>query len=187
MKRSSGRRRVRVGPRRETDWLAYSLDDSDFAVGPGLSQVQGYSLIDPTDMLVKDGKVTVERVVGDFMLFGGKDAVGANVNGFLVWAAGLIVLEADQTAAVVFLDPDGAVDMEASWLWLAHGSYGSLQHDGTELVPDFGHWVHLDVHVRRKMTERDQLVLFLHVQPLVGGAITSTNGSFRFRTLVKLT
>lgn len=181
-----------ASPRRETDWISFFLDDVDgVAVGGAPMPQQQYALVDPTDMLVKDGKVTVERVVGDFLVAFPRDAVGADVVPALMncfW--GLIVQDVDETGAILAVDPETSNGLESQWMAMGHfvaSGFHALVGPPPVLMKDFAVWQHIDVHVRRKMTERQVLLLYLGASPLVGPGTIIASAFLRLRTLVKLT
>jgi len=197
MKRSS-RRRTRGGPRRATDWIGFHLDDIDgVVVSPALPQ--GYALVDGSDMSEKDGKLTIERVVGDVILFGPKDGAGVGTHSELLrYWFGLKVYELDQNSNIVGLDPDNQNDMEAQWMTIGHGLWSSetITTAGVTIFPyatqerGSAHF-HIDVHVRRKLTEREILVFDLGFGVVLGaggqGQTITASALLRMRTLVKLT
>jgi len=193
--RRSSRRRARGGPRRQTDWVAFHLDDiSGLIISPAMPQ--GYALIDGSDMSEKDGKLTVERVVGDVIIFDPKDGAGTQTHSELLrYYYGIKVYELDQNSNIVGLDPDNANDMEAQWLTLGHGLWSaeSMTTAGVTIFPYAHHGAahfHIDVHVRRKLTEREILVMDIGFAPLLAaggpGATVTATAVLRLRTLVKL-
>jgi len=177
------------GPRREVDWVSFGFIDAN-GVGVGGTS---YSLIDAQDITLKDGKCTVERVVGRAFIYDLRDAVGAPSN-FCSVHAGILVQQLDQAGNVPATSPSNVTDAELPWLW--RKSWTVLCPSG--LVPDFtvvGHtqgyrYIDFDVHVRRKLSDRDNLLFIINVVAVPAPGMELTNSAsleLTARTLVKLT
>jgi len=173
------RRRRAAGTRRRTDWIPY-IDDSVTVAGT----VERFALIDTTDLVDKDGFLTVERVVGEVMmspidLGGGATTIGC------VWY-GIILSEVDNTGGITAWSAVNPLDADAPWLWRRCVHQGAVA--GIALGYDQPN-IHFDVNVRRKMNERQDLLLVMNVTPSPFLAISAPDGFnavINVRTLVKL-
>jgi len=172
-------RRVR-GTRRRTDWIPF-IDFRSEAV-----LLQHFALVDTTDLVDKDGFLTVERTVGETIVVP-TDSAGDPVVA-TIWE-GIILSEVDNTGGITNWQPRNAIDADAPWLWRRVTVNGVTQA-GSAIgqVNDFA-GSHLDVHVRRKMNERQDL---LYCVELTGAPYTGVTAAAGFnlivnlRTLVKL-
>jgi len=173
----------RMGPRRarrQTDWIAFNEENDQQSF---VNNVIIYALVDQNDMTQKDGHLTVERVVGDFYMVC-QDTLGAPTQ---CWAyVGIILSDLDNAGNVTAFSPRTGVDAEAFWLykhlWLSDVSTTANFAFGYQQVQ------HLDVHVKRKMEDRQNLLLVFSAGAVAGGQIpTDALITFQLRTLVKLT
>jgi len=188
MRRSRGMR-ARSRARRDVDWISTWANEDVGNPGPNSLTLE---LVGSLDMTQKDGKLTVERMVGDILIFNPTDGAGVPANMCRVHA-GILVQELDGGGNVMGKSPSSPVDMEDAWLWLANWTVGGP----SGLVPDFTvafhtqgyRYVHFDVHVRRKMHDRQILVLILEVQSIPQAGFDTVNLAkveVFGRTLVKL-
>lgn len=169
---------------RQTDWIA-SATGSAFESFP-LGQVDGVNLVDLADMTDHNDCVTVERIVGEYFI----RVVNPSADTVIMFFMGIAVRQCDENGAVIFLDPIDDQDADSNdWLWRRHYIIAPLfpvivDTTGGHVFSTYEE-AHLDVHVRRKMRGRDQLVLFTHGVQLQGQAPNPIQ-SFQLRTLVKL-
>jgi len=184
-----GRRRVRSGPRRQTDWIPFDIRDLQGVPVGGTT----YALIDPLDMGLKDGACTVERCVGRVLVYDGRDAVG-NPGNFFIVHAGILVQNLDGAGNVYNIKVTLGLDMELPWLWrkswTVNGFTGAFP-DRTVIGYEQGwRFIDFDVHVRRKLQDRSVLTMILELEPVaapgIDGIATAT-AHIEARTLVKLT
>lgn len=184
-------RRGRRAQRRATDWIPgyfTALQDLSSA------NPQQYALVDLQDIDDHDGNVTIERIVGDIGIFNLVDSLGVPVYGAHI-SAGVAVLETDQLFFTKQVAPNNPVDAEDPWLWLDHWTvYGPDPGVATDFTPAASahglRFRHVDIHVRRKLTDAHVLVLVVQLAgiPNIGfDAPGSATTQIYFRTLVKLT
>lgn len=179
------RRRIRSpgAPKRLTDWIPFVNVGNNFST-------QGFALVDDTDMEEKDGRLTVERVVGQVMLYGPSDVTGATFDPCFVHM-GLILSDLDNTGSVTAFSPASPIDLEGPWMWLDRVFVPSANDSAGFNIntTNWGTKVDIDVHVRRKMHERQDLMLIMAVSAFpsaVGPLATHCNADVWMRTLVKL-
>jgi len=177
------RRRLRNAPRRQTDWISF-IEQDTFA-----SVTEAFALIDDQDLVDKDGKLTVERIVGEVLLV--PIDAGGGATSTLAWE-GIIVSDLDNAGLVTPWDPADGIDAEGPWLWRRVRQVGVALAGATpvntlafELETN-----HIDVSARRKMHERQDLLYVVRFQgSIITGqpAATGFNIVMNLRTLVKLT
>jgi len=174
------RRRRRVaGTRRRTDWIPF-VDDSITVAALN----ERFALVDTTDLVEKDGFLTVERVVGEVMV-APIDLSGGAVTIACVWL-GIILSEVDNTGGVTNWSAVDILDADAPWLWRRVVHQGAIT--GMALGYDQPS-IHLDVHVKRKMNERQDLLLVVNITPSPFINLSGPDGFnaiINLRTLVKL-
>ena len=182
MRRSIRRRTRRTGIRRQTDWIP--------TVAP-ITTVQNVSpsnpaliaLVDEVDVLDKQDHLTVERIVGEFFAIPLEN--GGNPVPVVWMAAGIIVSDLDNTGGVTSYNPTDPDDAEAAWLWRKSWLWGTTA--GIAAPVHAFPITSLDVHVRRKMGQREVLLLCITGFIVPGSsAINDLELGLNIRTLVKL-
>jgi len=175
------RRRGRVrrsGMRRQTDWIPQTNDGAVLQT----SNVALIALVDELDIEEHQDHLTIERVVGEVVLCA-RDSVGATCPAIIYM--GIIVSDADSGGGVTPWGPASSTDAESEWLW--RRMYHSL-------VPTLGAESYqpsqFDIHVRRKMSQRQALLLnitaFTSSFPATPQQPTDMDIWMNIRTLVKL-
>jgi len=174
-------RRSRGGPRRQTDWIPFR------EAGTEGSTSALFALVDAQDLVDKDGKLTVERIVGE-AYFDPIDGGGAST--LATCFEGIILSDLDNTGSVTNWLPANATDAEAPWLFRRMTICGIAS--GTTFafggVLDFAA-AHMDVGAKRKMSERMDLLYVVQMFPSPFAAISNPVGfgwTINLRTLVKL-
>jgi len=182
--RRRSRRTRRSGMRRQTDWIPQvegTWLQSSIALSPML-----IALVDEVDIEEKQDHLTIERIVGEFHVYVRK-AAGTLTEGLIY--AGIIVTDVDTTGGVTAFSPEDDDDSEGEWLWRrSWGFFPTTATDVRVLNAEFP--THLDVHVRRKMGQRQALILSITAvpTPFATGvnAPSDLDVALNIRTLVKL-
>lgn len=181
-------RRGRARQLRKVDWIASAIGRASETMPP--NAVDGVNLIDLADLQDHNDNITVERMVGEYHLA----AVECNSDYFARVYMGIAIRDCDEFGGVIFLNPENDEDADSNdWLWRRHIllSAQGIRLAGAGLDRAAGAIIttqeqaHFDIHVRRKMKGRDQLVLFTFYT-VDNGAGNNLVQSFNFRTLVKL-
>jgi len=175
---------------RETDW-SYASGSSIINSGPTFAL--HYALIDENDLDQRyDGHCTVLRVVGDCWIYSVTSSTPGPTIG--LGSLGLIVSDVDSVGGITpyaIFDP---ADAEASWLYYRSQMVGNVKAPGTSSALDEGNsgmlpdGSHIDVKVKRKMRDREALLLTFQIDNLTGFAdVANARIAFSVRTLVKTT
>lgn len=149
------RRGLTRGPKRSVDWEGNAEFNDQFTGGSVI-----YALVDDQDITDHDGKLTIERVVGDLYVHNVQDNLGAPVPAWC--CAGITTSDVDQGGNVTNWNAGLTSDAEGPWMWRRWWPVmnGSLL---TETFPEYLALLqadaHLDVQVKRKLRDRMNLVL----------------------------
>lgn len=187
MARARRMRRGRINLKRKTDWIASATGRASETFSENF--VDLVAIIDLQDLENHQDTLTVERMVGEYALFCAEPTPDYSAHVYM----GIAIRQCDDTGAVIPINPESNVDADSEdWMWRRHYI---LHNNGTfdatpglfRGCPVASTWeeAHFDIHVRRKMEGRDQLVLFTFYEVLTGAG-TNLLQSFNFRTLVKL-
>lgn len=180
-------RRGRATIKRKTDWVL-SASGSAFETMP-FDSVDGVNLLDLQDLEEHQDVLTVERIVGEYSL----RIVSPTPDFLMEVYTGIAVRDCDNVGGVIFLNPEDDEDGDSGdWMWRRHYHLTPGVAFDNAGIPTGGaaysnfDQAHLDVHVRRKMKGRDQLVLFTIAHIRQGALVNQPTQSFNLRTLVKL-
>jgi len=183
--RGRRRRTRRSGMRRQTDWIPQVNDGAFFQIDISTTPAL-IALVDEVDIEEKQDHLTIERVVGEVFVY--TRAVSGNLTEAIIYA-GIIVSDVDTSSGVTPFSPSDDDDSEGEWLWRrAWGFFPATAADVRVLNAEWP--THLDVRVRRKMSQRQALLLCITAVPTPFStgvlAPTDIDVALNIRTLVKL-
>jgi len=183
LKRVGGRTRRR-GPRRLTDWIKAA---NGSATEVNLEAVGGAStfMLDETDLDSHNDRMTVIRIVGDYIVTGRitggcpRVIIGTGIYKSLLDSSG------DPVILNPFLDQDA--DNE-SWLtkkfWATDNRYSSMSGQTTSCDMQ-AHFTY-DVRVARRLEGRECVILTAVAQGMTNCTFATATETFALRALVKL-